>query len=571
MQESLFCVGCIFCLAAQPADSKVSVIVNTDSGRIAGEINGTLYGSPEPGRANVAAFYGIPYAQPPTGMRRFRPPEPLLPWEGIRKASAPGPVCAQLPLISAVEVPTVLWPTVHEDCLYLNVWAPAVSNGSIVGKKPVIIFIHGGGFMTGSGYKMLGMPYYNAQGLADDIKIVIVTLNYRLGVFGFFADPALKAESGTTGNYGIQDQRAAMSWVQRNALAFGGDPAQITIMGESAGAASVLHHAVFPRSAGLFAQAISQSGYDITWPLEVAYSTHQKISSRIECQGEASRLQCLRNATAKALLEAQEAVFFSGDFIERALYFGPVSDGFELPVNTTFVQAMKAAKPTARLLIGTNLNETNLFLCLDKSSKLSSWQDAAKYLLAKVQLLAPGVHVTEATMEQLLQHYQNFATPREAVMAATTDFVFTCGARRIARAFTASGAPVYRYLFGRPPACFRHPSCLGVPHAAEINLLFRDAFPRSAQHVAVGDATEQQLADFMIKAWGQFAWGRSPDASWPQWNISQPTLQIGSPNSGNFTVPLGYRSDVCHQMDLLMNPGYQRMTTQKADVSTFVV
>jgi len=436
-------------------------------------------------------------------------------------------------------------------------------NGSIVGKRPVLIFLHGGGFMTGSGYQMLGMPFYNAQGLADDTKTVIVTINYRLGVFGYLADPVLKQESGTTGNYGLQDQRAAMFWVQRNALAFGGDGARITIIGESAGAASVLHHAVLPRSSGLFAQVISESGYDKTWSLHAAYSAGQELINHVGCHDLALRSECLRNASAKTLLEAQAKVFFGGgsDFMSRAMFFGPVSDGFELPENMTFPQAVEAAKPNVPLLIGTNLNETNLFLCLDKSLSKISWPHAAKYLLDKVAMLFPGSNATVTTMEQVLQQYSNFATPRDAVMAAATDFLFTCAARRTARAFAASAAPVYRYLFGRPPAMYKADHCLGVPHAAELSLLFRDAFPKPAQRVVVGDAVELQLADFIISAWGRFAWGLLPDTTWPRWNSSETTVRIGDSETGSVTSLLGYRSDECSTMDPLITLGYQQTVT----------
>eukprot|EP00928_Gymnodinium_smaydae_P045299 TRINITY_DN30219_c0_g1_i1.p1 TRINITY_DN30219_c0_g1~~TRINITY_DN30219_c0_g1_i1.p1 ORF type:complete len:577 (-),score=59.81 TRINITY_DN30219_c0_g1_i1:119-1849(-) len=569
------CVGmCVaFVLMLPLASGDVSIIVRTDSGAISGVVNSTSSSSGQQNTTNVASFMGIPYAHPPVGLRRFRPPEPHPPWEGVRAAKDPGPVCAQLPLISSEHVPYILWPSMDEDCLYLNMWAPVDERGSIAGKKPLLVFFHGGAFMTGSGYQMMGAPFYNARGLSKEINAVIATVNYRLGVFGFFADPALKAESGTTGNYGIQDQRAAMAWVQRNAASFGGDAARITIVGNSAGATSVLHHAILPRSSGLFAQVISQSGYDNTWPLHAAYSSSDKIKVHIACHNPDSFLSCLRNASAKSLLEAQDNVFFAGsDFTSRAMFFGPVSDGYELPESTSFIQATKSANPHVPLLLGSNLNETNLFLCMD--SGLSSdigWQDAANFLLHHVQVIVPGTKLTVASMEQLLQKYRNFATPREAVMAATSDFLFTCAARRTAKAFAASGAPVYRYLFSRTPALYEMDKCFGVPHTAELNLLFKDAFPSKAQSVVVGDPVEQRLADFMIQAWGRFVWGQAPASEWARWSVEQQVLQIGEPGAGNISQLLGYRSDECSVMDMMMDTqGQGEDASETADDSLMI-
>ena len=194
----------------------------------------------------VTRFFGVPYAAPPLGELRWRAPQPLQPWTGTREARAFSPVCRQT-------VPWISEPQ-SEDCLYLNVWAPARAH-----KLPVMVWIHGGGFFGGSG----------SQSGTDGSRltrqdVIVVTLNYRLGIFGFFAHPELSAESPAkaSGNQGILDQIAALRWVQRNIAAFGGDPSRVTVMGESAGAVSVAMLVASPLAKGLFQRAIAQSGND---------------------------------------------------------------------------------------------------------------------------------------------------------------------------------------------------------------------------------------------------------------------------------------------------------------------
>ena len=194
----------------------------------------------------VTIFRGLPYAAPPVGNLRWRAPQPASPWSGVRRATAFAPACAQ----------TAAWIAERksEDCLYLNIWAPTRSTG---GKLPVIVWIHGGGFYGGSG----AQPLYDGSRLARR-GVIVVTFNYRLGVFGFFAHPELSKREHVTGNQGLLDQVAALRWVRRNIAAVGGDPDRVTIMGESAGAESVAILTVSPVAAGLFQRAIAESGND---------------------------------------------------------------------------------------------------------------------------------------------------------------------------------------------------------------------------------------------------------------------------------------------------------------------
>src|SRR5437870_5446798 len=202
--------------------------------------------------ATIAAFKGIPFAAPPTGALRWRPPQPVAKWDGIRKAEEFSPRCLQgAPGGGRGGAPA---PPTSEDCLYLNVWTGAKSFSE---RLPVIVFAYGGGFTSGAGSE----PRYDGEALAKK-GIVFVTYNYRLGVFGFFAHPELTAESDhqASGNYGLMDFIAALKWVQRNISNFGGDPKRVTIMGESAGAIAVAAMVGSPEAKGLFQRAIAESG-----------------------------------------------------------------------------------------------------------------------------------------------------------------------------------------------------------------------------------------------------------------------------------------------------------------------
>lgn len=230
--------------AADEIGSGAAPVVST----AAGALQGTRVGA-------VDAFLGIPFAAPPTGERRWRAPDPLTPWEGVRQATVTGPACMQ-PNPRPFEPWTeefITPPPVSEDCLYLNIWRPSVHIGSL----PVLVWLHGGGFFTGSG----AVPIYNGSALAAR-GVIVITINYRLGVFGFLAYPGLEDEGGggVAANFGLLDQIAALRWVRANVAKFGGDPAKVTLAGQSAGAASVNNLLMSPMARGLFARAIAQSG-----------------------------------------------------------------------------------------------------------------------------------------------------------------------------------------------------------------------------------------------------------------------------------------------------------------------
>jgi len=539
-------------------------VINTSTGPIRGHMNGTRFAPacaafpptrilPVPSAPNIATFLGVPYAEAPVGERRFRPPEQKKPWSKILEAKHPGPVCAQLPTSGLLHVDPSKWSKPDEDCLRLNIWAPTNSHGSLSGgRRPIVIYLHGGGYVGGSGFTELNCAFYDGEGLAHDMDAVVVTINYRLGVFGFIADPALLEESGTTGNYGLQDQRAAMRWVKENAEALGGDPDKITLMGESAGGASVYHHLAIPRSQEFFSQAVALSGYEVTWDLAEAYKRSGAISSKLGCEGQASRIQCLRNASAMQLIRAEDDLVFGPgyDLYKRMFTFGPVSDGFELPEKVNLLQALKVAKSKKPILLGSNLNESNLFYCLDKLPKNLNQTSAKQNIFDKVKFIFPHSAMTHEDVDAIMDDYMGYLKPEDAIKQFSSDVLFTCTAEKVSSIFTESGANVYRYLFARSPQAFRLDSCLGVPHMAELLYIFSEAFPSQIRGGVIGGQTDMALAKDLIAALGRFVQEGSPGQGWSAWEDgSKPTMRIGDASSSNFTQLRGYRSEICKNIE----------------------
>ena len=269
---------------------------------------------------DVDHYLGLPYAAPPVGRLRWAPPAPVVPWVGVRDANRFGNPCIQ-------EVDSL--PVIHErqsspseDCLFLNVWGPAEGSG-----LPVLVWFHGGAFITGSG----SAEEFDGHNLAA-LGCVVITVNYRLGPFGFLSHPDLRAESptGSAGNYGLLDQRAALLWVRDHVRSFGGDPRNVTIFGQSAGGISVSCHVVSPQAHGLFARAVSQSGTWFTIPHglpeahadpDLAAEDAERFAARLGCTRPGRIIEDLRRLPARQLLDATNG---------KAL-FCPVRDGWFLP------------------------------------------------------------------------------------------------------------------------------------------------------------------------------------------------------------------------------------------------
>ena len=264
-------------------DNLDELTVTIDTGAVHGALTG-----------DVRHFLGLPYAAPPVGDLRFRAPQPAEPWAGVREAIEPGSQCPQ--------TLSPAGPSNDEDCLFANVWTPTGAHD-----LPVMVWIHGGAFLFGSGSD----KFYDATLLADR-GVVVVTLNYRLGAFGFLAHPALRTDDPafpTSGNYGLEDQRAALEWVQRNIAAFGGDPTRVTLFGESAGGYSTCVQYLSKRSHGLFEAAISESGLCGATLLEVPRATAEAqgvaLGTALGCPGtDAAAIACLRGKSVAEVMAA---------------------------------------------------------------------------------------------------------------------------------------------------------------------------------------------------------------------------------------------------------------------------
>lgn len=245
MKRVILAAAAAFTMLVAPANAAL-LQTRIEQGRLAGADH-----------RGVAAYLGIPYAAPPVGQNRWRAPQPAPKWKGLRKAESFGAACYQNDGPQARNMPPytpeyMIAAPISEDCLYLNIWTPANRPSD---KLPVLVWIHGGGFAIGGG----DVPIYDGRNLAEH-GIVVVSINYRLGYFGFFAHPELSAEAGSSGNYGLLDMIAGLKWVQENISAFGGDPSHVTIAGQSAGAVAVHNLILSPLAKGLFHQAIAQSG-----------------------------------------------------------------------------------------------------------------------------------------------------------------------------------------------------------------------------------------------------------------------------------------------------------------------
>ena len=319
---------------AAPVKAAGNSVVKVESGR--------LKGVAETRPSDIQIFRGIPFAAPPVADLRWREPQPVAPWSGIRQATEFAPRCMQQPLFSDMMFRS---PAPSEDCLYLNVWTPAKLNGSPHRKYPVLVYVYGGGFMAGDSSE----KRYDGAALARR-GIVVVTINYRLGVFGFFSHPELTAGSPhrASGNYGLLDQVSALDWVKRNIAAFGGNPSHITIGGESAGSMSVSALMASPLSRGKIAGAIGESGAMMQkWTPPVLAEVEKKGAAFAQSIG-APALAALRAMPADKLLAAQG--------VAKDMPFDAVIDGYFLtePPAVTFSSGKAAHVP---LLVGSNSQE----------------------------------------------------------------------------------------------------------------------------------------------------------------------------------------------------------------------
>lgn len=444
---SLFCLP--FGARALPIMPAPQVLV--EGGEVAGDRSMS-------GIHPIHVFRGIPYAAPPTGANRWREPQRLAPWAGTREVKLFGPRCMQ------TDAPGMAFRSLSmsEDCLYLNVWAPAASPAN--GKLPVLVYFHGGGFASGDGSE----PRYDGSHLAAR-GLIVVTVNYRLGAFGFMmhSEAARESANGAAGNYGLLDQQAALRWVRANIAGFGGDPKQVTIGGETTGAIAVSAHMASRSSRGLFARAIGESGGAFApnafWKREKAESVAQSFATRVG----AGSLQALRAISADTLQHAMD----SGE--PRAPSFWPSIDGHFLTETPAAVFEAGGQAPVP-LLVGANSQERHFRTMYGPLAPTpANWTVILSAIfrneLAEARRFYPGENAEEIT--------------RSASLLAT-DITMGHSAWRWMDLHRHSGrAPVYFYLFTRrrPPAVpgareateAENPQpATGAPHRSEIAYVF---------------------------------------------------------------------------------------------------
>lgn len=483
----VMCACVAIAVSARAADD---LTIKTEKGKIHGKRSDD---------GQVRTFLGVPYAAPPVGQLRWKVPQPAEKWKGMRETTSFGSRCMQPDIFHDMHFRD---PGASEDCLTLNVWAPAVDKHT---KLPVMVWIYGGGFVAGA----TSEPRQDGEHLAHK-GVIVVSMNYRLGLFGFFVHPGLAAESAqhAAGNYGLMDQTAALAWVRRNIGAFGGDAENVTLFGESAGSFSVSAQMASPLAQGLFAHAIGESG--------AAFYSHglsfAPLAERLTSDPAyalsafgTSDLAALRAMSADDLMRKMATQTGPGSG-----HIGPDVDGYFLPesVEQIYKEGKQAHVP---LMAGWNRDEPSaLAVNYPQPPTVASFEQTAEKSFG-------------ARSAEFLQVYPA-ATDAEAVRSAI-DFAgdsfiaFSTWEWLEAQAATG-GAAVYRYHFERPsPADKYHPAGSGAFHSDEIEYVFGTLNSRTD---AVWQPEDQKLSDLVETYWTNFARSGNPNGAnvpeWPQYN-----------------------------------------------------
>ena len=467
--------------AAAPATTPI--VVTT-----AGSVVGT--------NGEIQTFKGIPYAAPPVGPLRWRPPQPPVAWLGVRDASHFGDDCMQTPYV----IPT--GQKASEDCLTVSVWTPAHPRGE---HRPVMVFVYGGGFIGGSA----AYPLYDGTQLAAQ-GVVVVGFNYRVGIFGFLAHPMLSAESPehTSGNYGLLDQIAALKWVRANIAAFGGDPERVTVFGESAGAFSIAVLMTSPLAKGLFRQAILHSpGIPPLASLAAAEQSGAALGAG---------LAALRRLGATELL-AHNGDFFpprSGSTVTPFAFPAPIVDGYVVPAQprAAFESGTVPPIPT---IVGIAADEGRMFTAAQSVASYRTWvSHKFGHLSDELLVLNPA------------------ATDAAATAAASTmlgDALFGESARLIARGLSRHEPKTFFYLFSRGVAGRE----LAATHSEVLPYLFGTLDKPSFIPHAAPDRTDLELSRTLRQAWVRFATSGDPNGDalphWPHYDrATDPYLEFGT-------------------------------------------
>ncbi len=496
----------------------------------------------------VESYKGIPYAAPPVGNFRWRPPQPVAPWPGVRDAKKFGPDCAQGGWGSP---PGAIREGSSEDCLYLNLWLPA---GTKTGAKlPVMVWIHGGGFVGGggSGQPEMGNAFAK-QG------VILMTFNYRLGRLGHFAFPALSAEypEEPIGSYAFMDQIAALKWVQENIAAFGGDPGNVTIFGFSAGGVSVHSLLTIPAARGLFHKAISESGGGRDGVLTGRPISKENADPFYIVSAETIGKNFARkkgitgtdaNALAKLRALSVEEIVDGGQETDGQggprTYAGPILDG-KLVVETAEIAYKSGRQSMVPLMIGNCSAEIGGNFVNNSDSSEGFFN-----LFGELKEEAKAAYDPNGD--------KSFA---EIITRFNTDWVWGEPARMTARYFTAMNQPVYMYHFDYVPEAFRQRARFGAGHGSEVDYVFNTLSARRGG-VPVSQE-EQELANIMNSYWVNFAKSANPNGAglpvWPAYNLQdEKILDIQADGK-----PVGKHDPRKARFDIIEKAGLLRVRLQ---------
>lgn len=473
-----------------PKDKTPAIV--TESGPLKGIIN-----------RNIAEFLGVPYAAPPVGSMRWMPPAPFGRWKGVLDASSFGSQCTQ-PDGSG-----------SENCLFLNIYVPNFNGKGTPhrGALPVMFWIHGGGLVTGAGSD------YDPTPLVER-GVIVVTINYRLGYLGFFAQSAIDAEGHENGNYGLMDQQFAMQWVQDNIAAFGGDPNNVTIFGESAGGHSVYCNLASPTGAGLFAHAIAESGSYVIFeqflqaivPLAVAETTGnglvpsgQVIATSVGCPNQTAA--CLRAVSNTAMTNGEAGTVYA--FVDGTLL-----------TETPFQAFADGHFNRVPVMAGTNRDEWRIFVADQYDLSGHPILTMADYDAAVIAMWTPLLGPTI----EMVYPFSAFSSGGVALGTSGTDGVFACGARN-ADILLSNFTNTFAYEFNdenAPPPQSQVPGLtfpLGAYHGAEVQYLFDVGFFFEL------NPAQLQLSQAMLSYWTNFAATGDPNSpATPTWSPYSPTL-----------------------------------------------
>jgi para-nitrobenzyl esterase len=506
----LLASGALASLSAQAQNPEP--IVMTSNGPVRGFVNNGVY-----------EFLGIPYAAPPIGRLRWMPPQPAARWNAPLDASKFGNTCAQVTELGVFAGP----PNTNEDCLYLNVFTTGLAGGEgRGGGNAVLVWIHGGGNVDGESNDYDGSKL--ATGGPLGTPTVVVTINYRLGLFGFLAHPALDSESHLFANYGILDQQAALRWVQRNIAAFGGDPTRVALGGQSAGAQDTGVNQISPLAAGLFNRAIYESSpLSSLAPHSLGSARGMAFAAAAGCPGtDTETAACLRALPAAEILQLEGTPNVTGPYVT-----GPMVDGTIMPV--TPVTAWTTGKFSHMPIMGGNVqDEANFGIGITEYFANPQAPITAAQYVANVTATyngpeyPGGPNYPAGTVEAVLAQYPAGENPQ-----ATFDRVGThpgaCRNRHIDALWTQAGVPVYEYEFNDQGAPYYFPRLPGftplAAHTIDIQFLFPNwhggvlGFNRPQTLTS----EEERLSDELVAAWTNFASTGNPNRSgnspWPRY------------------------------------------------------